>query len=85
MAITQNHSNHILVTQPPYIDEILTSNDMLECSDCTTPMSTDQTFNDKLYLKHVGVINYSAGQTRPDFYRALLKTLLPETIRHATY
>ena len=80
MAITRNHSNHILVTQPAYIDKILTATDMLECSGCTTPMSTDQSFNDKfnnepvnyqLYLKHVGLINYLAGQSRPDLLYSL--------------
>ena len=80
MAITRNHWNHILVTQPAYIDKILTATDMLECSGCTTPMSTDQSFNDKfnnepvnyqLYLKHVGLINYLAGQTRPDLLYSL--------------
>jgi len=80
MASTRNHSNHILVPQPAYIDKILTTTDLRECSGCTTPMSTDQSFNDKfnnepvnyqLYLKHVGLINYLAGQTRPDLLYSL--------------
>ena len=41
------------------------------------PMSTDQSCNDKfnnyqLYVKHVGLPNYLAGQTRPDFLYFLL-------------
>jgi len=80
ITINTNDDNTITITQPTLVNKIIDTANLNNCKGISTPISINQTYNDKFdnisvdktyYLKLVGQINYLASYTRPDLLYSL--------------
>ena len=80
ITISTNDDNTITITQPTLVNKIIDTANLNNCNGISTPMSINQTYNNKFdnipvdkthYLKLVGLINYLASYTRPDLLYSL--------------
>jgi hypothetical protein len=79
MSVNRNDNGSITITQPAYIDKMLSIANMTDAKGIQTPLPTIYSYNAKdniavdknEYLKFVGLNNYLAMYTRPDLAYSL--------------